>query len=278
MFSPYYAHARHRQRRAGAEGADPLDHCAINVALYGPCARWSMTERARSAVTRDATHLVIGPSALEWIGDTLRIRLDEVCVPWPRRIRGTIDLALGARPSHGVALDQRGRHRWGVIAPCARIAVKLDAPDLAWSGNAYLDTNRGSAPLEDDFVRWDWSRAHLADGRTAVVYDVERRVGGPLAIADWFDADGRSGSFDAPPIVALPATGWGLERTTRATPAITPTVERSFEDGPFYSRSVVATHWLDQAVTSIHEHLSLDRFAQRRVRMLLPFRMPRRRG
>ena len=276
MFSPYYAHARHRQRRAGADGADPLDHCAFNVALYGPGARWSMTERARSGVTRDATHLVIGPSAMAWVGDRLRIRLDEVAAPLPRRIRGTIDLALGARPSHGVSLDAGGRHRWGVIAPCARITVKLDAPDIAWSGSAYLDTNRGSAPLEDDFVRWDWSRAHLADGRTAVVYDVERRSAGPLAIADWFDADGRSGSFDAPPIVALPVTGWGLARTTRASASVTPTVDRSFEDGPFYARAVVATHWLDQPVTSIHEHLSLDRFERRWVRMLLPFRMPRR--
>ena len=40
VFSPYYAWARQR----GA--ADPVNHCALNVGLYGRrAARWSMTER-----------------------------------------------------------------------------------------------------------------------------------------------------------------------------------------------------------------------------------------
>ena len=273
VFSPYYAHARHR-----GSGADPLDHCAINVALYGAgSSRWSMTERTQSAVERDATRLRIGPSALAWTDDTLRIDLDEVAAPLPRRIRGTITVATRARPRHEVALDAAGRHCWGVIAPVARIDVRLDAPKLAWSGSAYLDSNRGSAPLERDFVEWDWSRAHLPDGRSAVVYDVERRDGSRLAIADCFEADGRVGTFDAPPIVTLPATRWKLARSTRSDAGVAATVGRSFEDGPFYSRSLVTAQWLGRPVTCVHEHLSLRRFERRWVRTLLPFRMPRRR-
>ena len=211
VFSPYYAHARHRRARAGSGGADPLDHCAFNIALYGnEGARWSMTERGRHAVTRDATHLRIGPSAMAWAGDTLRLHLDEVGAPVPRRIRGTIDVDVGARAEHGVTLDRGGRHRWGVIAPRARVTVKLEAPVLSWSGHAYLDSNRGDAPLEHDFVRWDWSRAHLPDGRSAVLYDVERREGGPLAIAHWFDDSGRTGAFDAPPLASLSRYGPSL--------------------------------------------------------------------
>ena len=41
VFSPYYAWARRRGP------SDPLRHCALNVALYGPRKRWAMTERAR---------------------------------------------------------------------------------------------------------------------------------------------------------------------------------------------------------------------------------------
>ncbi len=49
VFSPYYAWAR----RHGP--ADPANHCALNVALYGPRGkRWCMTERGagRSAAAR----------------------------------------------------------------------------------------------------------------------------------------------------------------------------------------------------------------------------------
>jgi len=276
VFSPYYAHARHRRSRSrDASGTDPLEHCAFNIALYGRDARWAMTERGRRDLSRDATYLAIGRSAMEWIGDRLRLHLDEVTAPLPQRIRGTIDLDVGARPAHGVTLDHGGRHRWGVIAPCARIDVRLDAPALSWVGNAYLDTNRGDAPLEDDFVRWDWSRTHLADGRSAVLYDVERREGGTLEIAHWFDGDGNTGTFEAPPTAGLPASGWRLDRRTRSDAHVAPRVVRAFEDGPFYSRSVIAAEWSGQPVTSVHEHLSLERFGRRWVRMLLPFRMPR---
>ncbi len=279
VFSPYYAHARHRAGRAGdAAGAHPLDHCTINVALYGRDARWSMTERRRDEVARDATRLAIGPSALSWSDDrsTLRLDLDEVGAPLPRRIRGAITVELGSRPAHRVALDDDAHHHWGVIAPYARVDVRLDRPSLAWSGDAYLDSNRGDRPLERDFVGWNWSRAHLPDGRTAVVYDVDRRVGERLEIAHWFDAEGRVGPFDAPPVAALPRTGWGLRPATRSEASVRPTIGRSLESGPFYSRSVVDAQWLGQPVKGVHEHLSMDRFERRWVRALLPFRMPRR--
>jgi len=278
-------------RRSGDVAVDPLDHCSINVALYGAGQdRWTMTERGRDRVSRDATHLTIGPSAMEWHGDTLRLTLDELSAPLPRRVRGTIEVACGpgafqrasrgpapedaTREPHRIDLDGDGRHRWGVIAPRARIEVALDAPRCAWSGSAYLDSNRGSVPLEEDFSDWSWSRAHLADGRTAVVYDVTRRNGTALSLAYGFDANGDVEAFDPPPIVTLPRTRWGLDRSTRSTN--TPTIAQSLEDGPFYARSVVEADWLGERVTCLHEQLSLARFDQRWVRALLPFRMPRR--
>ena len=75
VFSPYYAWAGRRE---------PENHCAINVALYGErMGRWSMTERGRSALERDATNFRVGPSALSWDGAGLTISLDEIAVPFP---------------------------------------------------------------------------------------------------------------------------------------------------------------------------------------------------
>ena len=86
VFSPYYAWSRRRG------GGDPMRHCALNVALYGQGKRWSMTERGAGAVQRGADFLAIGPSALSWDGSGLTVRIDEMAVPLPRRIRGTVRL------------------------------------------------------------------------------------------------------------------------------------------------------------------------------------------
>jgi len=50
----------------------------------------------------------------------------------------------------------------------------------------------------------------------------------------------------------------------------------SFEDTPFYSRSLIASSVFGDSVTGVHESLSLDRFAHPLVKCMLPFRMPRR--
>jgi carotenoid 1,2-hydratase len=48
------------------------------------------------------------------------------------------------------------------------------------------------------------------------------------------------------------------------------------EDAPFYARSVVAARLFGEPVLSFHESLALDRFANPWVRLMLPFRVPRR--
>jgi len=73
----------------------------------------------------------------------------------------------------------------------------------------------------------------------------------------------------------LPATGWRIERETRSDDVRQAGVVRTLEDTPFYARSLVTSRLLGQRVVSMHESLSLDRFASRWVQTLLPFRMPR---
>jgi carotenoid 1,2-hydratase len=80
-----------------------------------------------------------------------------------------------------------------------------------------------------------------------------------------------------PSDAALPGTFWRVSRETRIDDNRQPRVLRTLEDTPFYARSLLATHLLDEPIVAVHESLSLDRFRAPWVQALLPFRMPRRR-
>ncbi len=276
MFSPYYAWER---RRHGDAGALPEAHCAINLSLYrrAPGATrfqrlWAMTERGTRDLQRNAQHLRIGPSQLAWEHDgSLSIDIDERTAPWPQRLRGRIALHPDMAPCQDFALDAAGRHAWQPISPRARVALDFDAPALRWQGDAYLDANHGTRPLERDFARWQWSRSALPGGRAQVLYEAEALDGGTRALALDVADDGRIAPLPLPPPQALPGTAWGIARGTRA--AQPPVLLGTLESGPFYARSLLQ----DPATgaLAVHESLSLQRFRQPWVQALLPFRMPR---
>lgn len=249
-----------------------MNYCAINVALYGRRKRWTMTERGRAAVQRDAASFTIGPSSLSWGGDALTIDIDETAVPFPSRVRGRVRVHPRSMTETVFALDPFGQHHWWPIAPRARVEVELDSPALRWSGDGYLDTNFGDVPLEQSFVRWDWSRAALRDGAT-VIYDVTCRNGSERSLTLRFDSNGNVEDFPSPPFAALPPTGWRVPRGTRSESNAR--IIRTLENAPFYARSLIATRLLGEDATAMHESLSLDRFDNRIVQLMLPFRMPR---
>jgi len=238
-----------------------------------------MTERGRGAVGRSASRFAVGPSSLDWDGQALTIRVDEIAVPLPARLRGTIRLEPTVRTARSFALDAGGRHHWWPIAPAGRVSVRMERPDLAWDGTGYFDTNRGAESLEAGFADWTWSRALLPADRgrdpgAAILYEARRRDGSDLALALRVDRSGRIDAFDPPPPAVLPGTFWRVPRTTRSIGAAR--VVETLEDAPFYARSVVEQRLFGQTVAAVHESLSLDRFATRWVKLLLPFRMPRR--
>lgn len=272
VFSPWYAWARRRP-----DGADPLEHCALNVALYGERRRWSLTERPSGAVERGPSHLRIGPSALRWDGDSLLVQIREVAAPVPRPMRGEIRLRPAAAPNgRGFTLDPAGRHRWTPIAPAARVEVAMERPALRWSGAAYFDTNDGDAPLERDFIQWDWCRAPLPDGGAGVLYNVEPREGAARSLALRAKPGGGIEEEQAPPSAQLPPTRiWRMPRPFRAEAGAEPTVRQTLEDTPFYARSVVSTRMFGEPSQVVHESLSLERFRAPWVQAMLPFRVPR---
>jgi carotenoid 1,2-hydratase len=269
VFSPYYAAAR---RRAPT---DPRDHVAINVALYGDRARrWTMTERGRDQLGASADALRIGPSALQWDGDALVVSLQEIAAPWPRRVAGRIRIEGSLPGLRPMALDAAGRHRWQPIVPRARVAVDLDAPALRWTGDGYVDSNQGDAPLEASFASWQWCRTPRPDGGTAIRYDVRERAGDARALRLDIAPDGSVEIGGPRPPEAIASSRWGIARATHDGA----TLRRTLEDGPFYARSLLSTPWQGREVPTFHESLSLDRFRTRWVQALLPFRMPRRAG
>jgi carotenoid 1,2-hydratase len=259
----------------------PEDHCAINVCLYSPGAkRWTMTERGARHVQRERHAFVVGPSSLQWKSDALEITLDERSVPLPRAVRGVLRLHPHALPRFAAALDARGRHRWGPIAPCARIEVDLQSPALKWQGHAYFDSNEGDEPIERAFTRWDWLRTAAPDGSTAVIYDVQpsdtKRGGASRLITRRFAADGSSSEFEASPRQRLPPSGlWRIDRQVRA--AEPPRVLRTLEDTPFYARTLIEmADGRGNRVPAVHETLDVPRLVSPLVQAMLPFRMPRR--
>jgi carotenoid 1,2-hydratase len=265
VFSPYYDWAN---RRAPAPAEN---FCAMNMVLYRPRGgHWAMTERSRRALTRSAEVLRIGPSALHWDGTTLRAEIDERCAPLPRRLRGTLTLTPGVQPDRRFALDEAARHRWRPIAPQARVTVDFQSPAMSWSGHAYFDHNAGDRPLAADFASWHWSRSP-----DRILYDVTRADGTSQSLALAITDDGALTPFAPPPVARLPKTFWGVERLTRADPGTSPAVIKTLEDAPFYARSLVGATIGGKAATYVHESLSLARFSQPWVRLLLPFRMPR---
>jgi carotenoid 1,2-hydratase len=268
VFSPYYAWSGR---------GDPLNHCAVNVALYGPRGkRWAMTERTSAALSRAADRLAIGRSSLDWRGERLDLNIDEVCVPFPRRLRGKVQFEPMGLNTQSFFLDGHDRHVWRPIAPRARVIVNFDRPNLNWRGVGYFDMNEGVEPLESAFKSWTWSRGVTSKGAT-LLYDVRRRDGAESILAMRFDGAAGLESMEPPPVAALPRTRWLVSRETRSDNR-TASVERAFEDTPFYARSLVSSTLFGEKVSSVHESLSLTRFSNPVVRLMLPFRMPRRPG
>lgn len=269
VFSPYYAWSGR---------GDPLDHCAVNVALYGPKRQyWTMTERGRGAIERSRDQFTVGPSGLNWDGTALTIRFDETTPGFPlpikHRLRGRVRIEPKTFTARAFELDPQGRHVWWPIAPTARIELELEEPSIRWRGEGYVDSNRGAEPLEAGFVQWDWCRAPLENG-AVVLYDVDSRRGPVEPLAIRFNDKGDIEPLERAELVRLPRTPWQVPRTIRSE-AGGARVRKTLEDSPFYSRSLIETRLAGERVTAIHESLSLNRFANPIVKRMLTYKMPR---
>ena len=267
VFSPYYFNAR----RHGP--ADPENHVALNVGLYGPRRNlWAMTEHSRHSLERSQDFFRVGPSNLSWRDGRLEIHIRERSAPLGRRMAGRVVVEPRYLNARGFQLDAGGRHRWRPIAPDARITVDFDRPQLSWQGDGYIDTNAGERALEDDFVRWNWSRA-ARQSETLITYAVTQVDEQDRSLSLAFDQSGTIRESQVPSESQLPGTLWKVDRPARSHASSA--LLRTLEDTPFYTRSLLSATADDEQFLMMHESLDLARFKSRWVRMLLPFRMPR---
>jgi carotenoid 1,2-hydratase len=95
-------------------------------------------------------------------------------------------------------------------------------------------------------------------------------------VAQRFARNGETTAFEAPPRHALPASGWRISRAMSSEAGSAPQLVSTLEDTPFYVRSLLRTRLLGEDVTAVHESLDVPRLVSLPVRMMLPWRMPRR--
>jgi len=308
VFSPFYAGAR---RHNLLNGVNPMQHCAINVALYAgvdgkpinaksnrqsthrqPVHQWAMTECnvASGKVDIGEAHFKVSDTTLVWDGRQLTIDIDELNIPFPapsrvqapfaKPLRGKVVVTPLALFAQSYALDALDRHHWRPIAPLARVEVQMSSPGITWQGAAYWDSNYGREPLEAAFIGWDWSRTKPTtnDASTIIVYDLMRADGTNFTLAKRFSVNATGSNvqeFAAPPKAALRRSAWGVSRRTVCDAGTNAKVITTVEDTPFYARSVVSTNIHGVPTTMFHESLSLKRFSTRWVQALLPFKMRR---
>ena len=148
----------------------------------------------------------------------------------------------------------------------------MDRPALSWRGAAYVDSNLGTAPVEQGFNAWNWCRGHSSEGDCEIHYDVQLRGGGEKQVSLLINCDGIIQRIPSPPLQQLPkAPIWHVSRPARL-PSSTQPVAKTLEDTPFYTRSQLSS----PDGQFMHESIDLTRFCRPWVQLLLPFRMPRR--
>jgi carotenoid 1,2-hydratase len=256
----------------------------LNVALYGAAGslknrRWTMTERGQSHIQRSVNEFKIGPSSIRWDGTALEIDINEVGVPIPFPVKGKVRVIPHGISNRLWALDDEAKHHWGPIAPSATVEAEFRAPNIRWSGHAYLDANEGTEPINrvsnQSFVDWDWSRASLKDGSTAVIYDVRQPNSNRLLALKFSPNADAVENFKAPDKQELKKTLWQMNRTIRSDESAVPKVIQTLEDTPFYVRSVLESSLLGEKVISLHETLSVPKLSSMSTQLMLPWRMPR---
>jgi carotenoid 1,2-hydratase len=226
LFSPRYA-------VRGLRGARPVEHSAVNFALYrgGVRRTWVLSEYPTASLQAGRV-LRIGRSSLALGEDgAVHLSVDDRTAPWGQPVQASLVVRPGAPHGAPLRLLAGHPHFWQPLAPLASGTLTLDGE--AVEGRVYLDTNHGDVPLGLGLDGWRWSRLHQ-DGATHVAYQVD-------GAAEQLQVEASPGRLTVARAPALQAgvtrSGWGLALPTqigaggRLQPA-----GRLIESSPFYAR------------------------------------------
>ncbi len=82
--------------------------------------------------------------------------------------------------------------------------VRIDAQEIAVSGQAWLDREWSSQPLAADQTGWDWFSLHLDGGDKVMLFRLRQKDGGHYFAGNWIGRDGQSVALAPDAIVMTP--------------------------------------------------------------------------
>ncbi len=261
LFSPRYSVAARR-------GGRPLEHSAVNFALYHEGVRrlWVLSEYPRAELESPG-RLRIGRSTLTYSGEgTVRMDVEDWTAPWGRPVRASLTLQPMTPVGEVVRLMPELPHYWQALAPRARARLEVPSLGVDADGLGYHDTNHGDELLGARLSGWHWARTHR-EGETVVDYHLPDGVPSLRVVA-------RAGGMKYERDVAQEArptsmTGWGLRVPTRLHVGNQVVGEpRLLESSPFYARLEARQGALD----SLGEVADFRRFHSPFIRWMAHFR------
>jgi len=242
LFSPRYS--------AGVKrGALPLEHCAVNFALYHRSTRrrWVLSEYPRPAVRvlGGGRVLHLGRSLLEYgLDGTVCMEVDERCAPFGGPLRARLVLEPQVAAAEEVRLVPGLPHYWRALAPRAKARLEVFSEGVEVEGIGYHDSNHGEELLGARLPGWHWARVHGPE-ETVVDYHLPGGVG-PLRVT----AGALGTKSERRPLLVeardTSLTRWGLRVPARLYSGNEVVDEpRLLESSPFYARVEARRDGLD---------------------------------
>jgi carotenoid 1,2-hydratase len=227
--SPFSA----RYAARASRGARPLQHSAVNFALYrgGIRRQWVLSEYSHAEA--DAAELRIGDSRLRYAADgTVEILVCARTAPFGGFTKASLSLRPESPGLLAVPLVPGLTHTWEPVHLRAHATLRLPLLGEVLEGVGYHDINAGASPLGTDLARWTWARTHEPEA-TRVQFWLPN---GEHVVVEGTAA---SAGLVRRPATAVPLTrtGWGLQ-VPRALEVGTDRfgAPRLLESSPFYAR------------------------------------------
>lgn len=140
--------------------------------------------------------------------DRLRMTAAAPDFAFDLRLRATGPLIL--QGDGGFSLKaERGQASYYYSQPFLRAEGRLRIGDRerAVTGEAWLDREWSSQPLDEDQSGWDWFSLALADGARVMLYRIRHEDGRDSFTGTWIEADGAAATLD-PGAVDLEPVRW----------------------------------------------------------------------
>ncbi|WP_257454845.1 carotenoid 1,2-hydratase [Archangium lipolyticum] len=257
-------------------GALPLEHSAVNFALYHQGRRqcWVLSEYPEASVRHEGRALRIGRSLLEYALDgTVRLEVDERCAPFGRAVRASLVLEPQVPAAEELQLVPGLPHYWRALALRAKARLEVASDGVVSEGLGYHDSNHGAELLGARLPGWHWARVHGPE-ETVVDYHLPGGVA-PLRVS----AGAMGTKSERRPLLAearpTSLTGWGLRVPAQLHAGNTVVgVPKLLESSPFYARVEARRNGLDV----MGEVADFRRFHSPYIRWMAHFRTRVERG